>query len=195
MSRPALLLIDLQNDYCHPDGVFATGGLRLERLDRLVGAVNTLTAAARRGGAPVIWARMVFDSLADVGLLADKGPGLINHALRRGSWGAQLLDGLDVAEDDHVVEKQRFSAFFRTGLEPLLQRLAVTELVVGGVRTDFCVESTVRDAFFRDLPVTVVTDAVGGYVAELHEGSLRALAAIFADVVDLPAALPRLAPR
>lgn len=195
MSGPGLLLVDLQNDFCHPDGAFAAGGLRVARLDELVRAVNTLVAAARRAGAPVIWTRMVYDSAADVGLLASRGPGLANHALRRGSWGAELLDQLATADADHLVDKRRFSAFYGTELESLLHRLDVTELVVGGVRTDFCVESTVRDAFFRDLPVTVATDAVAGYLPELHEASLRVLGTVFADVVDLAEAVRRLGPR
>lgn len=188
----ALLLIDLQNDFCHPDGAFAAGGLRVPDLDGLLAAVNTLVAAARRAGSPVIWVRMVYESEADVGLLASRGPGIANHALRRGTWGAELLSGLEVGADDHFVDKRRFSAFFQTRLERLLRRLEVTGLVVGGVRSDFCVESTVRDAFFRDLPVTVAADATAGFVAELHQASLRVMGTVFADVVDLAEATRRL---
>lgn len=189
----ALLLIDLQNDFCHPDGAFAAGGLRLADPDALVSSVNALAAQARRAGVPVVWARMVYESEADVGLLARRGPGIANHALRRGTWGVELMAGLVVSSGDHFVDKRRFSAFFGTGLAELLRRLGVDELVVGGVRSDFCVESTVRDAFFRDIPVTVVRDAVAGYLPELHEASLRVMGTVFADVVDLAEATRRLA--
>lgn len=184
-----LMLIDLQNDFCHQHGVFARGGLVLEDPDGLVARVNLLVAAARAASVPVAWVRMLFDSAEDAGLLASRGPGLAGTALRRGSWGARLLEGLDAREDDLWIEKNRFSAFLRTDLEPRLVERGIGRLVVGGVRTDFCVESTVRDAFMRDFEVVLVRDAVAGYFPDLHENSLRAQGTVFADVVTLDRAI------
>ncbi len=181
---PALLLIDLQNDYCHPEGVFAGAGFTVPDLTGLVAAVNALVAATRAGGHPVVWTTTVWADRADVGLLAHRSPFLADTGLRRGSWGAQLLDGLDVREDDAIVEKRRFSAFHETSLDDLVRDAGIGTLVVGGVRTDFCVESTVRDAFFRDQDVLVVTDAVAGFVPELHEHSLQLMNTVFAQLVS-----------
>lgn len=181
----ALVVIDMQNDYCHPDGVFARAGLRVTGLDGLVENVNTLAAAARSAGRPVIWVRMEWASDADVGLLAERSPFLREEGLRPGTWGAELVAGLDRAPGDHEIVKPRFDAFHRTGLEDLLRGLGAETLVVAGVRTDFCVESTVRAAFFRDLKAVVAREAVAGYVEDLHRNSLRLMGAVFADVVSV----------
>lgn len=195
MSAPqtALLVIDMQNDYCHPDGVFAQAGLRVAGLDDLVGHVNTLTAAARSAGRPVVWVRMEWARDADVGLLAERSPFLRASGLRRGTWGGELVAGLDRAPDDHEITKPRFDAFHRTGLDGLLRDLGVGTIVVAGVRTDFCVESTVRAAFFRDLRAVVAREAVAGYFEDLHLGSLRLMGTVFAEVVSVDEAAGALA--
>ncbi|TDB87551.1 isochorismatase family cysteine hydrolase [Actinomadura sp. 7K534] len=183
--RTALVVIDMQNDYCHPDGVFAAAGLRVTGLDELVGNVNTLAAAARSAGDPVIWVRMEWAEDADVGLLAERSPFLRKEGLRRGTWGCELVSGLDREPGDHEVVKPRFDAFHRTGLADLLRGLGAGALVVAGVRTDFCVESTVRSAFFRDLRVIVPREAVAGYFEDLHLNSLRLMGTVFAEVTAL----------
>lgn len=189
MTRIALVVVDLQNDFCHPDGVFHRAGLRLEDLDGLVERVNVLTRAARTAGHLVLWTRMVWDDDAALGLLAERSPFLATEGLRRGSWGAELLDGLQTDADDVVLDKTRFSSFYGTDLERLLGERGIGTLVVAGVRTDFCVESTVRDAFFRDMRVVVVRPAVAGYIPALHEHSLALMGTVFAQVVDADEAL------
>ena len=182
--RVALVLVDLQNDFCHPDGVFHRADLRLAERERLVECINTLAAAARAGGHLVMWTKMTWSDDREVGLLAKRSPFLAHEGLRRGTWGAELLSELDVDETDEIIEKPRFSAFFSTDIDARLQAATIETLVVAGVRTDFCVESTVRDALFRDLEVFVPADAVGGYVADLHEHSLRLMGTVFASVVS-----------
>lgn len=189
----ALLVIDMQNDYCHPDGVFARAGLRVTGLDDLVQNVNTLAAAARSAGRPVIWVRMEWADDADVGLLAERSPFLRKQGLRRGTWGCELVAGLDRAPGDREILKPRFDAFHRTGLDDLLHGLGVGTLVMAGVRTDFCVESTVRAAFFRDLKAVVPREAVAGYFEDLHQNSLRLMDTVFADVVPIADATELLA--
>ncbi|MCQ0007817.1 cysteine hydrolase family protein [Actinomadura madurae] len=182
----ALVAIDLQNDFVHPEGLFASNGMTVPDLDGLFGATNRLVAAARRGGRPVYWVRMVWDDERDGGLLVARSPmPAIARAHRRGTWGAELHEALDSAPGDRMIDKTRFSAFFRTDLERHLADDGIGTLVVAGVRTDFCVESTVRDAFFRDLRVLVAAPAVSGYVPELHENSLLQMGTVFAEVAAL----------
>lgn len=189
--RLALVAVDLQNDYCHPDGVFHRAGLRLPDGDRkrLVQETNRLARAARAAGHLVIWTRMVWDGDDDVGLLARRSPFLAREGLRRDTWGAELLDDLAVEESDVVVDKPRFSAFYDTDLERVLADAGVEALVLAGVRTDFCVESSVRDAFFRDIDAFVVADAVAGYFPALHDHSLRVMDTVFARVISAEEAL------
>ncbi|GEL25290.1 isochorismatase [Pseudonocardia sulfidoxydans NBRC 16205] len=197
MTRPdttALVVIDVQNDYCHPDGVFAGAGLRVADLDGLVDQINLLVAAARAGGCPVVWVRMEWDDDTQVGLLAERSPFLAEAGLRTGTWGAELVAGLDRRPGDTEVRKRRFSAFHDTTLDDVLAGLGATTIVVAGVRTDFCVESTVRDAFFRDLRVVVAADAVAGYLDELHHHSLRLMGTVFAQVAPTADVVHTLAP-
>lgn len=184
-GRPALLVVDMQNDFVHPDGVFAAAGLRVDDADPLVEQINRLVATMRERRDPVVWIKMIWDETADGGLLFDRSPFLAAGGLRRGTWGAELVDGLDVRPEDRVVEKRRFSAFFDTDLESALADEGVDTVVACGVRTDFCVESTVRDAMFRDFAAIVPREAVAGYVPELHESSLRLMGTVFAWVASI----------
>lgn len=193
-ARTAVVVIDVQNDYCHPSGVFAQAGLRVDGLEELVSRINALVAAARAAGSPVIWVRMEWADDAEVGLLAERSPFLRSAGLRQGTWGAELVDGLAVEPGDAQVSKARFSSFYDTTLEDTLRRLGVTTLVTAGVRTDFCVESTVRDAFFRDFDVVVAEDAVAGYFADLHDNSLRLMQTVFARVAPVDRVAAALGP-
>ncbi|MDW5594038.1 isochorismatase family cysteine hydrolase [Conexibacter stalactiti] len=190
-QRPALLVVDMQNDFVASDGVFAQAGLTIEDPAALVGRVAALADRFRAAGGLVVWVKMVWDDDAAVGLLAQRSPFLATAGLRRGSRGAELVDGLRPRPGDAVVEKTRFSAFHATELERLLADEQVETVVVCGVRTDFCVESTVRDAFFRDLAVLVADDAVGGYFPALHDSSLRVMGTVFAEVLGTDAVLAR----
>jgi ureidoacrylate peracid hydrolase len=86
-----------------------------------------------------------------------------------------VVDELGCAPDDLVVDKVRFDAFQWTSLEPLLRGLGVRELVICGVITNICVESTVRSAFMRDFPVTLLADCCAAATRRLHELSLEVL--------------------
>lgn len=183
-SQAAVLVVDAQNDFCSPEGVFDRAGLRIDDLPDLVSTINDVTMRARSAGVPVVWVRMEWRDNGDVGILAERSHFLRDEGLREGSWGAQIVSGLAVAPDDLHMTKRRFSAFYNTELHDLLQRHGTRKLYVLGVRTDFCVESTVRDAFFRDYEVTVVADGVRGYFATLHEGSLAVMSTVFAQVAD-----------
>lgn len=181
----AVVVIDMQNDYCHADGVFAGAGLVAQSMDETVDAVNGLVDRARNQGIPVVWVSMGWERDDDVGILAERSPFLRHEGLRVGTWGHQILDGLHVSSsEDAFVDKARFSAFYETVLADLLDGWGIGSIIVAGVRTDFCVESTVRDAFFRDYRVIVPRNSVAGYFPELHENSLRLMSTVFADVVD-----------
>ena len=177
----AVLLIDLQNEVLHPSGGLAgdfpaTAGPLLE-------AIRTLVAWARTVDVPVIWVRLAFrpghvDAVRD-SMSRTKG------TLLDGSWGAELYDGLGRLAEDIVITKKRPSAFFDTDLRVVLRGLGVERLIVGGVSTNWAVESTVRDGHSHDLRMVVVREAVGTPFADLHEPSLRSMATVFASVVPL----------
>lgn len=184
-DRFATVVVDMQNDYVADGGVLARAGMDNAAAKAAVPRVRDLVEFSRAQGIPVVWVTMVWDADSEVGVLAERSPFLRHEGLRRNTWGARLVDGLEVRQKDYVVEKKRFSAFYQTRLEALLHSLNVTHILVAGVRSDFCVESTVRDAFFRDFRVTIARDCVAGYLPELHENSLRVMGTVFAQVREL----------
>ena len=181
MSRTAVLLVDIQNEVFHPDGVLA--GDFPATAAPMLAAVRRLVDWAHEREHPVIWLRLAFrpghfDAVRD------------SMSRRRGtfvdgSWGAEILDGLGRADDDIVVTKKRPSGFFDTDLAIVLRGLEVTRVVVGGGSTNWAVESTVRDGHSHDLEMVVVREAVITPFEDLHESSLRSMATVFATVVSI----------
>jgi nicotinamidase-related amidase len=180
----ALLLIDIQNEVMHPDGQLR--GDLPAAADRLVDATRQLVAWARDRSYPVIWVRMAFrPGMVDAGRGVRMNTSVTAGRLVDGSWGAEILDGLDRRPDDVVVTKKRSSAFFNTDLDFILNGLGVRRLVVGGTSTNWAIESTVRDGDSRDLEMIVVREATASRIAELHEPSLRSMASRYARILSL----------
>jgi len=188
-NHRALLVIDMQNAFCHPDGSFAHMDMGLEGALAAVGHAAVAVGQARRAGIPVVFTRHVYrPGRADEGReLKRNSPALANlEGLAASSWDAQVMDELGCGPDDLVVDKVRFDAFQWTSLEPLLRGLGVTELVICGVITNICVESTVRSAFMRDFPVTLLADCCAAKTRRLHELSLEVLSSYaLADIASI----------
>lgn len=141
---------------------------------------NTVIAVgqARRGEVPVVFTRHLYRSCrADEGrALKRNSPALAGiDGLQAGSWDAAIVDELACGPADLVVDKVRFDAFQWTSLEPLLRGLGVQELVICGVVTNICVETTIRSAFMRDFPVTLLADCCAAKTRRLHELSIEVL--------------------
>jgi ureidoacrylate peracid hydrolase len=182
----ALLVIDMQNGFCHPDGSFATLGLDVSMCTAAIAGCAGLVEDARAAGVPVVYTRYVYrPDYRDGGVLVhDLMPDLATaRSLAAGSWDAELVDELSPREDEFVVDKNRYSAFYGTGLEPILTSLGVRRLVVCGVTTNMCVETTVRDASQRDYLTFVVSDATGELDRARHDSALATLGFGFGRVV------------
>ena len=185
----ALLVIDMQNGFCHPEGSFTRIGMGLEGADVAVRNAARAVRQARRAAIPVVFTRHLYrPGRADEGRsLKQNSPALAGvDGLKTGSWDADVVDELGCGPDAMVVDKVRFDAFQWTSLEPLLRGLGVTELVVCGVVTNICVETTVRSAFMRDYPVTLLADCCAAKTRRLHELSLEVLASYqLADIASI----------
>jgi ureidoacrylate peracid hydrolase len=185
----ALLVIDMQNGFCHPEGSFARIGMGLEGADVAVRNAAEAVSQARTAAIPVVFTRHLYrPGRADEGRsLKLNSPALAGvEGLAVGSWDADVADELGCGPDDLVVDKVRFDAFQWTSLEPLLRGLGVTDLVVCGVVTNICVETTVRSAFMRDYPVTLLADCCAAKTRRLHELSLEVLASYqLADIASI----------
>lgn len=173
----ALVVVDVQNDFCHPDGHFARHGRDLSAIQQALPRMRRLVVEGRRLGIPVF--------LVQQGTL----PGAVSDspAWRRfktrdgkspdyttvGSWGWQVDTGLEQDPADTVVAKFRPDAFVHTQLDQFLRARGIQSIVTLGTVTEGCVESTVRGASYHDYYVVVARDAVASTNRVLHEGSMR----------------------
>jgi len=199
LRRPALLIVDMQND-------FVRKGAPLEVPDarRTLPAHRRLIEAARARGLPVIYTR--FLSRPEYDLLWEWSPQCRPPTCccwkghkRRYEDAARELDCSDVVDEiypepaDPIVEKYGYGAFHDTGLAGLLRARGIEGLLVTGTVTQICVEETAREAFHHGFRTTVVADAVSSFAPDLHAATLKNLAMKFGWVEDSAALLAHLA--
>lgn len=181
----ALLIVDMQNAYCHPEGVFARNAPDPQICTRVIEPCARLIAAARGAGIPVLHAAKVS--------FAQSAPTISFHNTSRegagmlllGGWEADIAEGVRPAPGEPVIYKPAYSAFFGTSLDTVLQRLGVKHLVLAGVTTSICVETTARDAAQRALDVYIVRDASAEWEQERHERSIAQMGYAFARIVTV----------
>lgn len=181
VARTALLLLDLQNDFMHPEGAYARGGATAAEIAALPDRLAPLVQAARvvgvlivsthftlvpgRGGVPFISPH-----------LAARRPFLGAGDFAPGSFGQALIDPL--APADIEVEKVAFSAFYMSRLDWVLRRASIAHLVAAGIVTDGGVTSTLRDAHVRDYELTVLADGCAAFTPAIHETAMDGLSRI-----------------
>lgn len=194
-DRAALLAIDLQRAFCARDGSIAAQGRDISEIEAAAARALELVRVAQAAGVPVIWTAMHYAAdYADGGLLMHElRPNLARiGALRRGTADVELIEGAAPHARDIVLGKQRFSAFVGTHLEQVLSARGIDCLMVCGVTTSMCVESSVRDAGQRDLRTFVVAQACGDFDPARHAASLSAMAFGYARVIALDRAVAAL---
>ena len=186
-AKTALIIIDMQNGFCHEDGFMNKIGLDWTTSRDAIGPVKQLAAAARAADLPVFYTRYTLNpDYSDAGLITEIFPEIMEaKGMVRDTWDAEIVDELAPQPGDRVVDKTRYSAFYDTDLEQQLRDLKTEALIVCGVTTNVCVESTVRDAFFRDIRVIVPSDATAAVTPELHEGALEDFRYSFGPVVTV----------
>jgi ureidoacrylate peracid hydrolase len=167
ISRSALLLIDTQRDLLHDDGALARAGMRdvgSEEVVPLVDSWNRLAADMSRAGRPVIWLttsfRRDYTDVATADQWIDRRKDIDGGFLVEGSWGAELMDGLEPAESDYFIGKKGHGAFVGTHLDRLLTNLGVDQCVVAGGSVDDSILETVRTAGILGYQTFLVADAV-----------------------------------
>ena len=187
-DRTALLVVDMQNSFCADDGGCGRTGLPIQNLQTAIKPCVKLVAAARSAGIPVIYTRYMYrPDYADCGILVKHLlPELKDaKALQAGTWDIEVVPELAPQDGDFVVDKNRPSAFYATSMETILNGLDVDSLVVCGVTTNCCVETSVRDASQRDFKTFVVQDAVAELDDERHQVALKYMAMLFGNLVSV----------
>ncbi|MFB6123317.1 MAG: cysteine hydrolase family protein [Haloferacaceae archaeon] len=158
----AVVVVDMQNGFCHPDGsLYAPGS------EAVVDDVVALVDRARADGARIVYTRDVHPpEQFDDAHYYDEFDRWGEHVLE-GSWEAELVEELDVREDDHVVEKHTYDAFYGTELDGWLSARGIDDLLICGTLANVCVLHTAGSAGLRDYRPVLVEDAIG-YIEEAH---------------------------
>lgn len=183
-DKAALLIIDMQDFFLDPTSpTFTCGGLAILPM------LKRLLAAFRKAGRPVIFTQHVHH------------PQELDAGIMRWWWEGMCLEGsaeskvhADIAplQNEKVVSKHRYSAFYNTDLETVLRCLNVEDLVISGIMTNLCCESTARDAYYRDYRIFIPADGTGSVNEQMHLASLLNLAFGFAFVTTTEAILQEL---
>jgi len=175
----ALLCVDFQHDFCSPGGFFERAGHDIGPCAAAAERTAVVAAACRDAGVTVVLTRTVRTDAPERRLRPSRHPGedargaaagatLGNDLYLPDAWGTQIVASLAPQPGDVLIEKPRQSPFYRTSLEEELRARDVEFVVVAGVTTNCCVDSTIRDAAVRDFDVLVLEDCVGAFGAEQH---------------------------
>ena len=181
----AVLVVDLQNDFCAPEGyVGQRFGCDPQANESLAKRNVELTEVARRAGVLIIWIQAIYDPEHLSAPMIMKG-GQSNKEKRclDGTWGAEFYN-VQPEEKDLVIQKHRYSAFSGTSLDNHLRRHAIKTTVITGVSTNICVESTLREAFNLGYYVVIPRDCVAGNNEKLHEATLQNVEFLLGDVTE-----------
>jgi len=197
-ASTALLLIDMQRDFLLPGGFGESLGNDVSQLAPVIDGCRSLLSLGRALGLTIMHTREGhLPDLSDVHpnkqarcapgkKIGDQGP--MGRILIRGEPGHDLIPELAPLPGERVVDKSGKGAFYDTGLHDFLQQAGVATLIIGGVTTEVCVHTTVREANDRGYDCLVVADACGSYFPEFHEVGLKMIAAqggIFGCVTDV----------
>ena len=205
IGRMALVIIDMQRDFLEPGGFGAALGNDISRLKSAVGPCADVLAAARRAGILIIHTREGHRAdLTDAPpIKVERGDpamrigalGPMGRILIRGEPGHDIIPELYPAAGEPVIDKPGKGAFYQTDLELMLKNRGIETLLVCGVTTEVCVNTTVREANDRGFRCVVLSDCCASYFPEFHDMGLKMITAqggIFGSVSASAAAIAAL---
>ena len=175
-TQAAVIVVDMENDFVAKGGMFDRAGIDISGAQKAIAPTAKVLAAARQAGMKIIYLKMGYCAdLSDlgapdsvnrtrhlkvmgVGQKIQAPDGRESRILIRDTWGTDIVPELKPESDDIVIYKTRFSGFYQTDLDATLRKLGIKYLIFAGVTTSICVESTVRDAMFRDYLCVLLSD-------------------------------------
>ena len=215
-AKTAVLVVDMQNDFGTKGGMFDRAGIDISGIQKAVDPTAKVLASARKAGVKIIYIKMGYKpDLSDLGapdsvnrvrhLRADVGDKVItpdgkeSRILIRDTWNTDIVPELKPQPGDDVIYKTRFSGFFETDLDARLKKLGVKHLIITGCTTSICVDSTVRDAMFRDYLCVLLADCMSepigaGLPRSNHDASLLSAEVLLGWVSDSERFLKALRP-
>jgi ureidoacrylate peracid hydrolase len=201
LAKTAVIVVDMQNDFGSKGGMFDRFGSDISIIQQAIQPIARVLDTARRVGIKIIYLKMAYQAdLSDLG--TPNSPNLARHQawgvgqafqapngsksriLIRDTWSTDIVSELTPQAGDVIVHKNHFNGFYQTELDDILKQMKVQHLIFTGCTTSVCVESTVRDAMFRDYSCVVLEDCVAeplgqGFSRSNHEASLFVIQTLF----------------
>ncbi len=205
-TKTAVIVVDMENDFAAKGGMFDRAGVDISGAQKVVAPIAKVLSAARTAGMKIIYLKMGYHpDLSDlgtpdsvnrtrhlkmgVGQTIRAPDGRESRILIRDTWNTDIVNELKPQADDLTIYKTRFSGFYQTELDATLKKLGIKHLIMTGVTTSICVDSTVRDAMFRDYLCVLLKDCmsepIGSNLARTnHEASLLTAEVLLGWVSD-----------
>src|SRR5437016_948694 len=205
-ARSAVIVVDMENDFAAKGGMFDRAGVDVSGAQKAIGPTAKVLAAARQAGLKIVYLKMGYrPDLSDlgatdsvnrtrhlkfgVGQKIQTPDGRESRLLIRDTWDSDIVPELKPQANDVVIYKTRFSGFYQTDLDATLKKFGIKYLIFTGVTTSICVESTVRDAMFRDYLCVLLRDCMSEPMGHdlprtNHEASLLNAEALLGWVSD-----------
>lgn len=169
----AIIVIDAQNDFCHPEGLLARQGRDVDRVQEPLERLDQFLAHARAAAVPVFFIQNIHDDRSDsAAWRARHDDSDRAQSCQHGTWGAQFCQ-VAPHEGDVVITKHRYSAFIETDLKAQLEARGRRSLLFTGFTTSVCVETSLRDAVCHDFLATLVEDCCGAYSERAHQRAVE----------------------
>ena len=178
VQEAALVVIDMQKGFLDDDSGFGRAIGDISRQQSIIPGVRELVGVCREAGMPVLWSRQVHFRDDQTRSRRHFPTHLQKRGIEAVLYGTdevEIVESLQdsVAPEDHVFVKHRASCFYNTTLETKLRMMGVQVVVICGINSNYCVDSTVRDAYFREFDVLLVKDCVSGTFDDLTEAFIK----------------------
>lgn len=182
-GKTALIVVDFQNDFCHNQGVFGKKNFNLSHVEKAVNNLLPFLDRCRQFNLPIIFVRTIHSNWTDSESWIGRLEGAAREMLicRPNTWGAEFYR-IEPQTGDFIVTKHRFSGFVGTDLALVLRSKRIETLLITGVATNVCVETTVRDGFNLDYRIILVEDCCGAFSPEEHASTVTNVTKYFGIV-------------
>lgn len=180
-EHTALIVVDVQNDFCADGGAFAERGYDLSMIQSMVPTLDSFIGKARQAGVTIVYVRVTHEEIYNSPSWAERRAKGVNRICEAGTWGAELYV-VSPQPGDVLVTKHRYSAFVGTDLDMVLRSKGIRTLLVSGVATNTCVECTARDGYQLDYYIVFLQDCSGSTKAHLHDATLENISRNFGVV-------------
>ena len=184
-DKTALVVVDVQNDFCDVKGAFGKRGFGLAHVEQSVENLLPFVEECRKSNIRVVFVRTLHNNWTDSDTWVARMAGAGREMLicRPDTWGAEFYR-VSPQANDFITTKHRFSGFVGTDLNLVLKARGIETLLMTGVASNVCVETTARDAYNLDYQIILVEDCCGAFSAEEHASTITNISKYFGTVSD-----------